>query len=43
MEKRLIALGDELTASTPDELERHLRDEIVKWGKVVKQSGARHD
>ena len=33
----------DLTPSTPEEFARHIRDETVKWAKVVKQSGARAD
>jgi tripartite-type tricarboxylate transporter receptor subunit TctC len=29
--------------STPDELAQYIRKEIVKWAKVVKESGARID
>jgi tripartite-type tricarboxylate transporter receptor subunit TctC len=29
--------------STPDELARHIRAEIPKWARVIKQSGARAD
>lgn len=43
MARRLTGLGYELAGSTPEELARHLRDETVKWGKVVNQSGARLD
>lgn len=43
MERLLVELGYEPAGSTPDELARHLRNETVKWGKVVKRSGARLD
>jgi tripartite-type tricarboxylate transporter receptor subunit TctC len=43
MAQRFQSLGYELTGSTPQELGAHLRDETVKWGKVVKQSGAQLD
>jgi tripartite-type tricarboxylate transporter receptor subunit TctC len=39
--KRLAELGVEVVASTPDELAKLMPLEIVKWGKVVKASGAK--
>ena len=39
--KRLNDLGVEVVASTPDELTKLMPQEIVKWGKVVKASGAK--
>lgn len=41
--ERLTAAGIEIVGSTPDELARHIRAEIPKWARVVKQSGARAD
>ncbi len=35
----LVNSGAEAAGSSPDELARFLRDEIVKWGKVVKAAG----
>lgn len=43
MAQRLTSLGYELVGSTPSELARHLEVETVRWGKVVKQSGAQLD
>jgi tripartite-type tricarboxylate transporter receptor subunit TctC len=43
MAKRLTSLGYELVGTTPEELAKHLESETVRWGKVVKQSGARLD
>jgi len=40
---KLIAQGAEPLTSTPEETELYLRSEIVKWGKVVKASGARFE
>ena len=41
--ERLAAAGIEIVGGTPDELARHIRDEIPKWARVIKQSGARAD
>jgi tripartite-type tricarboxylate transporter receptor subunit TctC len=41
--ERMAAAGIEIVGSTPDELARHIRDEIPKWARVIKQSGARAD
>jgi tripartite-type tricarboxylate transporter receptor subunit TctC len=35
MRKRLIALGDEPRAMTPDEFGKFIADEIAKWKKVI--------
>lgn len=43
MAKRLTSLGYELVGTTPEALAKHLESETVRWGKVVKQSGARLD
>ena len=41
--QRLTGMGIEIVGSSPDALARHIRSEIPKWAKVVKQSGARVD
>jgi tripartite-type tricarboxylate transporter receptor subunit TctC len=41
--ERLTGAGIEIVGSTPQELARHIRDEIPKWARVIKQSGARAD
>lgn len=43
MRKRLDALAFEVTAAPLDETGRYVRGEVVKWAKVVKQTGARVD
>jgi len=39
--KKLIDIGLEPVASTPEELAAYQKSEIVKWAKVVQDSGAR--
>ena len=39
--RRLSELGVDVLAGTPDELAKLMPQEIVKWGKVVKASGAK--
>ena len=41
--KRFTGQGATIIASTSDEFATHIRNEIAKWGKVVKESGARAD
>ena len=41
--ERYAALGAEPVGSTPDEFAAYCRSELVKWAKVVKQSGAKAD
>jgi tripartite-type tricarboxylate transporter receptor subunit TctC len=43
VEKRLGELGAETVGSTPAEFARHVQQEIDKWARVVKASGARVD
>ena len=43
VQERLTGLGIEIVGSSPEELARHIRAEIPKWAKVIKQSGARVD
>jgi len=40
---RLNAQGVELVGSSPDEFAEFVKKELVKWAKVVRQSGARAD
>ncbi len=40
---RMSGQGIDPTTSTPEELGKHIRAEIIKWEKVVKASGARAD
>jgi len=41
--ERLAALGSEVLLSTPDEFHEHIKREMVKWGKAVKDSGTKLD
>jgi tripartite-type tricarboxylate transporter receptor subunit TctC len=41
--ERLEVQGVEIAATTPDQFARLIRDEIVRWGKAVKVSGAKPD
>jgi tripartite-type tricarboxylate transporter receptor subunit TctC len=40
---RLALQGAEVLSSTPEELAKRVRADLVKWGKIVKASGARVD
>jgi tripartite-type tricarboxylate transporter receptor subunit TctC len=41
VKERLAALGAEPSVKTPDQFARYVRQEITKWAKVVKDSGAK--
>ena len=41
--ERILADGAEPIGSTPDVFGAFLKKEMLKWGKVVKESGARPD
>ena len=43
MKRRLVDLGAEPVGSTPEEFNKHLRDETAEWAEVVKISGAKAD
>jgi tripartite-type tricarboxylate transporter receptor subunit TctC len=43
VKERLAALGAEPAKMTPEELGRYVKAEVVRWSKVVKESGARLD
>jgi tripartite-type tricarboxylate transporter receptor subunit TctC len=43
VQQRLTGMGIEIVGSSPDDLARHIRSEIPKWARVIKQSGARVD
>lgn len=39
--ERMLALGAEPGSGTPDDFAAYMKSEIAKWGKVIKQSGAK--
>jgi tripartite-type tricarboxylate transporter receptor subunit TctC len=41
--ERLTGTGIEIVGGSPEQLAAHIRDEIPKWARVIKQSGARAD
>ena len=43
LRKKLNDQGLEITGGTPEQFAKLMRDDLVKWGKVVKESGARAD
>jgi tripartite-type tricarboxylate transporter receptor subunit TctC len=43
MKERLVGLGVEPAPSTPDQLAALVRDDLVRWSKIVKDSGAQLD
>ena len=40
---RFVTLGAELVSSSPEEFGAYIKSETAKWGKVVKDSGAKAD
>ncbi len=43
MRERILATGNEPAPTTPEEFGTFIREEISRWGKVVKDSGQRFD
>ena len=41
MRDKLVGLGCEVIANKPEELAAFFRNEMAKWTKVIKESGAR--
>jgi tripartite-type tricarboxylate transporter receptor subunit TctC len=43
VKERLFSAGIAAAGSSPKELETLVRNELVKWGKVIKDTGIRAD
>lgn len=43
MQARIIADGNEPVGNTPEQFAAFIRSEIVKWAKIVRESGAKAD
>jgi tripartite-type tricarboxylate transporter receptor subunit TctC len=43
LEKKLGAQGADIAGSTPEQFSKLIRDDITRWGKIVKDSGAKID
>ena len=43
VKERLNSQGFEIRTSTPEQFAAYLKSEIVKWAKIVKESGAKVD
>jgi tripartite-type tricarboxylate transporter receptor subunit TctC len=43
LEKKLGAQGADIAGSTPDQFAQLIREDIARWGKIVKESGAKID
>lgn len=43
VKRKLASQGAEVKGSTPEEFGAYIREEMVRWGKVVKDSGAKVD
>lgn len=43
LKERLAALGAEPSTKSPEAFAQYVREEIAKWAKVVKASGAKLD
>jgi tripartite-type tricarboxylate transporter receptor subunit TctC len=43
LQKKLGDQGADIAGSTPEQFSRLIRDDIARWGKIVKESGAKVD
>ncbi|SEB15893.1 tripartite tricarboxylate transporter substrate binding protein [Variovorax sp. YR216] len=43
LRQKLISQGADVTGSSPEQFSSLIRDDIARWGKLVKESGARID
>ena len=39
MKEKMIGLGTEVVANTPEQFAQYLREEMAKWSKIVKDAG----
>jgi tripartite-type tricarboxylate transporter receptor subunit TctC len=43
LQKKLGAQGADVAGSTPEQFARLIRDDVIRWGRIVKESGAKID
>jgi tripartite-type tricarboxylate transporter receptor subunit TctC len=43
LQKKLGAQGADVAGSTPEQFARLIRDDVTRWGRIVKESGAKID
>ncbi len=43
VKQRMAADGADPVGNTPEQFAAYIQSEIVKWGKVIRQSGAKAD
>ena len=43
IKERLAALGEDPVGTSPEQFSAWIKDEVVRWAKVVKASGAKVD
>ena len=43
VKEKLIAMEFDVVATTPEQFRGWIQSEIVKWGKVIKSTGAKAD
>ncbi len=41
--ERIVGLGFDMVASTPDQFAAQIREEVAKWGKVIRSAGMKVD
>ena len=43
MKQRMVELGADFASDTPEQFSQFIRADIVKWAKVIRESGATAD
>jgi tripartite-type tricarboxylate transporter receptor subunit TctC len=43
VKERVVGLGFDIVASTPEQFTAQIRTEIAKWGKVIRAAGIKAD